>query len=82
MPTLTITLNDSLHNAIKDYVNQNNTSINQLIRGYFAQLTNLDRTKELERLVQQTLNPTNIIYTSRGFPRYVHLNGLAIVLLK
>jgi hypothetical protein len=50
MPTLTITLNDSLHNAIKTYSNQHDISINQIIRGYFAQLTNIDRTKELETL--------------------------------
>jgi len=50
MPTLTITLNDSLHNAIKSYANQHEISINQIIRGYFAQLTNIDRTKEIETL--------------------------------
>lgn len=50
MPTLTITLNNSLHNAIKAYSSQHNISINQIIRGYFAQLTNLERTKEIDTL--------------------------------
>ena len=50
MPTLTITLNDSLNNAIKAYANQHNISINQIIRGYLAQLTNIKKTKEIETL--------------------------------
>jgi hypothetical protein len=50
MSTLTITLNESLHNAIKTYANQHAISINQIIRDHFAQLTNIEPVKEIKTL--------------------------------
>jgi hypothetical protein len=50
MPTLTITLNDALHQAIKNYAEQHDISINQIIRDHFAQLTHIEITKEVETL--------------------------------
>jgi hypothetical protein len=50
MSTLTITLNESLHNAIKTYANQHTISINQIIRDHFAQLTNIEPVKEIKTL--------------------------------
>jgi len=49
MSTLTIVLNESLHNAIKTYANQHAISINQIIREHFAQLTNIEHVKTLKR---------------------------------
>jgi hypothetical protein len=40
------------------------------------------KTMLLESLVQQPLSFNNNLHPSRGLPRYVHLNGFAIVLLK
>jgi hypothetical protein len=50
MSTLTIVLNESLHNAITAYANRHAISINQIIQDYFAQLTNIERVKEIKTL--------------------------------
>jgi hypothetical protein len=50
MPTLTITLNESLFHATEAYANQHATTISQLVRSHLAQLTSTKLSKEIETL--------------------------------